>query len=360
MKGKTKIVFGSYSLGSGAILKNPDALYNSLDDPAVIEDYQISMTRDMNKSGIALEKIKNFDVMDVGTGRQSIVFSSKFGAKSVSHHDASPENVERVKQYIAARPDSRMTTTCVDLVEDKLSKEKFDLVYLNGIVQHFSNVEKGLLNCMQAAKVGGLLWLYFYRSGSFVYFVNQMVRDLIKDTANIDEYYQSAMMLYGDTAKPNTYVSGIMEDMFYPYIHLYTAQTYFDFVNFCGFEVISSSKLDPFGRAVDHEYNYHSVVLTCRKLKSTPETLPDDFKARLTPQQAVNELVLEYEDPDIAKTVGVYNEIKKKIAERNAGGKAVMALAFKLYHFMRSSNDNKHVKHEKLQQILRNFNEILA
>lgn len=187
-----------------------------------------------------------------------------------------------------------------------------------------------------------------------------MVRDLIKDTADIDDYYRSAMMLYADTAKPNSYVSGIMEDFFFPYIHLYTAQTYFDFVNFCGFEVVSSSKLDPFGRAVDHEYNYHSTVLTCRKLKQTPEIIPDDVKFRLTPAAAVDELALGYEDPDISKTLALYKEVKSKIAEKNADGKSIMALAFKLNHFMRSSNDDKHVKHEKLQQILSNFKGMLA
>src|SRR3989344_9680619 len=161
MTDKTKIVFGSYSLGSGAILKNHDTLYNQLDDPQVLHDYETSMTTDMAKSGIALEKIKDFSVMDVGTGRQAITFSSKFGAKKVSHFDISSDNVERVKQYIAGHPESRMTTTCADLVAHKLPNEAFDLVYLNGIVQHFSDVEKGLLNSMQAVKVGGYLWLYF-------------------------------------------------------------------------------------------------------------------------------------------------------------------------------------------------------
>lgn len=160
MKDKTKIVFGSYSLGSGAILKNPDSLYNAFDDPEVLRDYQVSITTDMAKSGISLEKIKDFDMMDVGTGRQAVTFSN-LGAKKVNHFDISPENVERVKQYIAAHPESRLTTTCADLVEDKLPSEVFDLVYLNGIVQHFSNVERGLLNCMQAVKMGGYFGFTF-------------------------------------------------------------------------------------------------------------------------------------------------------------------------------------------------------
>ena len=46
-----------------------------------------------------LNKLKNYSVMDVGTGRQSLAILN-MGAKSVDHYDISLNNVRKFKKEI--------------------------------------------------------------------------------------------------------------------------------------------------------------------------------------------------------------------------------------------------------------------
>lgn len=159
-------VYGKYSLGSGAILSYVDQVWSELADPKVLAGYETSIRRYMVKSGIPIENFAKWKVMDVGTGRQALTFLN-FGAVEVAHFDISPENVARLDTFRMANGlEKRLTTTCCDLVQTDLGTDRFDFIYLNGIVQHFSDVGLGVTRCMRALRPGGLLWLYFYRSGT--------------------------------------------------------------------------------------------------------------------------------------------------------------------------------------------------
>src|SRR5437016_4442120 len=92
-------VYGKYSLGSGAILSDPNRVWNALADPQVVADYENSIRRDLAKSGIPIASLFDWDIMDVGTGRQALAFLS-MGARHVVHHDISAENVARVEAHI--------------------------------------------------------------------------------------------------------------------------------------------------------------------------------------------------------------------------------------------------------------------
>src|SRR5687767_8175079 len=95
-------VYGRYSLGSGAILADKDQVWNAFDDEGVVASYERSMRRDLARSGIPVEALADWHIMDVGTGRQALAFL-KMGAGRVSHYDISPENVARAESHIAAK-----------------------------------------------------------------------------------------------------------------------------------------------------------------------------------------------------------------------------------------------------------------
>mgnify|MGYP001414176678 CR=1 FL=1 len=155
------IVYGKYSMGSGSILSDHNLVYSSLDNEEVIQQYEKSVRMDIEKSGIPLAKIKNFNIMDVGTGRQAVAFY-QIGAKRVHHYDISLDNVKTMNTYIERNSlHDRINSDFADLVKYKLPNEKFDLVYLNGVVQHFSHVGIGLANCMNSIKRGGVFMALF-------------------------------------------------------------------------------------------------------------------------------------------------------------------------------------------------------
>ena len=321
-------VYGKYSLGSGEILSDPKKLYNDVGSPEVIESYKKQIIIDLEKSGIPLHHIPDYNIMNVGTGREAIAFN-QLGAKSVQHYDLSLLNVQRMNKYIKDNAlEQKLTTKYTDVVKENLPKNHFDYIYLHGIVQCFSNVGTGLLNCIGALKPNGMIWLYFYRSGSFGVFLIYMIRDLISDSKNMREYYINAILLRSNLVEPNLHVSGLMDGLFVENMHLYTPTTYISFIEECGLEVVSSSKLDPFGKDVDHRFAHPSVVLVCKKTAN--KDLSQVNMDLLSPANSVNQLN-DYTDCDITKSINLYKHLKNVIRDKNIHPSIVMSISFRLF-----------------------------
>lgn len=313
-------VYGKYSLGSGAILSDPNRVWSGLADAQVISDYEISMRRDLAKSGIKISSLRDWSVMDVGTGRQALAFLA-MGARHVSHYDISAENIRRVADHISANGISaKLNTQCCDLVETDLGRDRFNLVYLNGIVQHFSNVGIGLSNCVRALRPDGLLWLYFYRSGTFDNFVLYMLRTLatgsnvVTNDGVTRDYYLAARLFFSDEARDNYLTSIFMDGVFTRYARLYSPKTYLAFADACGLQVVSSSGMDPIGRDVDHQFARAASVVTLRKARGVADT--DLMKAAqfLAPEMEVDQLDEKlYDDPEILATLDAYRYLESAL-----------------------------------------------
>src|SRR3989344_676800 len=333
-------VYGKYSAGGGKILRDRDKVFASLDDQDIIKDSVMSLAKDLNRLKVS---IKDKVFLDVGTGRQAVA-ALKLGAKKVRHYDISRYNVRNVRKYTREHK-LPIITKQVDLVE--YAPRKADLVYLHGIVQHFSHVGKGLKNCLDSVVVGGVVWLYFYRSGTFKQFVIYLLRDLIKETKNIDEFFLNAAILYSGDVTPNYMVSGMMDDFFADYVYLYEPKMYLQFLRDAGFEIKFSSKLEPRAASVDHSF-HESVIIGAKRIREgTPDT------SLLAPEKSINQLSIKYKNKYIADTVYAYNRLKKNI--RFIPRSSVMLLAFKIFEFTQNA-DIKEVKKNniRLQEMLNN------
>lgn len=356
--------YGRYSLGSGGILPDPDSLFDKIDAPEIIDAYRKTIRTDLQKAGIPLSDLPDYNVIDVGTGRQAIAFQ-QLGAGNVRNYDLSSENVSRLQEYIEKKKlGSSLSARCVDLVEYELPGEWADFVYLHGIVQHFSHVGRGLLNCMNAVRQGGRLWLYFYRSGTFTHFVIDLLRDLITEKTDYRQFFVNAILLYSDTLTANYFVSSIMDNLFVPYAHLYTPASYMEFVDRCGFEIVSSSKLDSPGKAVDHIFAHESVILVCRK--KTAVEVSGDVVDILSPANSVNQLQPAVyntaTDQHILKTIDAYERLKSCLIGKNISQGTLMAIAFRIYVFLESVNagEFKEDRHEMLKQILNRTTDLIS
>ncbi len=356
-------VYGKYSMGGGSILKNPDKLFRDIDDHEIIESYRTSMKRDIKRMGISLNEFKNYDVLDVGSGRQAIAFYL-LGAKYIYHYDISPYQVGRMKQFIESNSvKDRITSVCADLTKIKLPRYRFDLVYLHGIVQHFRHTGIGLRNCMNAVRKGGYLWLYFYRSGTYIQFIIYLLRDLIKlSTIDDREVFINATILFSDVIKPNFFVSTLMDNLFVTYSHLYTPKSYISFIHESGFQIVFSSKLDPFGKDIDHENAHLSTILCIKRVAEK-----DLFKCNvdiLSPEMSINQLDNTIYSSDIhseiIKSIHEYESLKEILRKKNIPNTYIMSLVFKILRFAKdidvSESENKH---ELLQELLINCREII-
>jgi SAM-dependent methyltransferase len=359
------IIYGKYSMGSGSTLSDSNLVYSDVDNEQVIDSYKQSIKFHLEKSGV-FHKIKDFSIMDVGTGRQSIAFH-KLGVKNIKHYDISVDNIKRMKGFITENNlHHELTTENVDLVKYRLPKEYFDLVYLNGIVHHFSNTALGLINCMNAVKKGGYLFLYFYRAGTFPKFIVSILRDLVQDYKNVDEYFINAVLFFSNECTPGFMVSSAMDNFFVPYIHFYTTSTYIEFVQECGFEIISSSKLDPFGRDVDHQFAHESVILTCKRVDIT--NINSVSVKKLSPENSVNELDRDrYLDSpggeEILETLDLYRKLKNIVVTKEIPKSVIMSIAFRLYITFKTNNCNNedidYNRHKQLRSVLNNIIELL-
>jgi len=270
---------------------------------------------DLKKSGI-LRKISNFEVMDVGTGRQSLALAM-CGAKSINHFDISKEHVRRFRSLLSERYASLpITMQYKDLCRPPyLTREQFDFVYLNGIVHHFSDTSVGLKNCAAAVKKHGRIWVYFYRSGTFKWFVCSMIRALT-DAAEIDTLFCASGLQFSEGDTANLTTSRIMDDFFAPYIHLYSPFDYIEFMDRLGFHVFASNDIDPLSE-VNHDLLHHSATLVFERIDSR-DIADIDTGAMLSPQAARDQLDDSiYDDDRPKKSIELFRNLQERLERRN-------------------------------------------
>ena len=334
-------VYGKYSLGSGAIVRDPDRVWNALADPEVVAAYRASISGDLDRAGIPISALKDWHVMDVGTGRQALAFL-QMGAQRVDHFDLASENVAAVSAHIATMPDSdRLTTTCCDLVSADLGREQFDFIYLNGIVQHFSDVGRGIVNCIRALKPRGLMWLYFYRSGSFDQFITYSLRRLVaganvvRNDALMREYDAAARFHFSDDLRRSYLTSAFMDGVFTPYARVYSVATYLTFAAECGLEMVASSGLDPADKHVDHLVARGAGVVTLRRVSDVPHATMLQAARALAPEREVNQLEPAlYSDAEIARSLALVRDLQAMLAASEVPRSMTVFSALRIFAFL--------------------------
>ncbi len=268
---------------------------------------------DLKLSNISQTKLKSLTCMNVGTGREALALS-QLGAEKVYHYDISKEHVSRFKKWKRNNyPKKKIESARLDLCNSILPKDKFDFIYLNGIIHHVSNVRDGLLNVAQSTKLNGIIWCYFYRSGTFKWFICQMIRELINPD-DIDKFFINIANIYGKGDTSHILVSRLMDDFFAPYIHLYSLKNYENFMKNIGFEAInfinSKNRKD-----IDHNNLHHSSIIVFKKIRVL-DKLNKFNKNLLTPNKSINQLDKTlYNNKKYNKILDLFKKIKKNKSE---------------------------------------------
>ena len=296
----TGTLYGVYSFGNR---------YEQLLSEAGLAENLGHIKEDMQMAGV-LDQLPEMCCMDVGTGRQSISLA-RLGAKCVTHFDISEEHVSRFNTLLKhTYPDLPIVSRQKNLCKESLPRNQFDFVYLNGIVHHFSEVDIGLQNCAESVKNGGLIWVYFYRSGTFKWFVMEMVRQLIS-SSDLDEFFTASALTLSNGDHKSPQVSQLMDDFFAPYIHLYPPSDYIAFMRGLGFSLVSSRDVDPISD-VNHERAHHSCSLVFKKTNMI-EIAGSDQSGLLSPESDVCQLnKCLYTNPVVHEIIDLFVELKAK------------------------------------------------
>ena len=318
---RTSDLYGKYSFGN---------MYDKLFSEIGLEDTRKnSVLRDLKSSDVTLEELKKYHVMDVGTGRQAYSFLS-LGAKAIDHYDISKDHVKRFKSFLRGK-DYPITTTNANLCEYKLPVQKYDYVYLSGIVHHFENTAVGLKNCAEATKMGGKIWVQFYRSGTLYWFIVQMMRELA-EYEELENFFLSSALIYADGDTSNDITSNLMDDLYVPSINLYPPLEYQEFMSLCGFEVCAEVNIKPVGN-LNLLTAYHTGIFAFKRVREVDLSKLDTGKL-LMPENSVDQLsVTFHKNKDAIKAIKLFYELKNDLKKtKNANVKfALMIALHRLY-----------------------------
>ena len=182
---------------------------------------EASVRRGLQRMGLRPEDVAGRRVMEVGTGLYGLGFH-RLGAV-VEHRDISTRTVQALNAYVRTRGYGNLKSIRTDVVNDPLPKEHFDLIYLSGVFQHFQDPSRALGNASQALKVGGNLYVDFYRSGRWRWFVVDVLRKIAERSLLHDVLLRfTEMCTLGQTQSFHLrQVEYLVDDMFVEHLNAF-------------------------------------------------------------------------------------------------------------------------------------------
>ena len=212
-----KNFFGKYTKGSSFISSKSD---NDHFSDLNINKVKKNILKNLKKMGIKKKDLFGKVIMNVGSGREALGFL-QFNPKMIYHYDISSINIRDFKNEISKKSINKyIKTKQLDLSKDKLPTEKFDFIYLHGIIQHVSHVGLAIINLSNSLKTNGKIWFYFYRPGSLSILLGSIQRFLLKNI-KINKFYK-------ELKRSNNmyYIHSVMDDCYVPNRQLFYPNQY--------------------------------------------------------------------------------------------------------------------------------------
>ena len=306
-KEMTRLIY--QDLAWGSIYKKSDGNYIKDTD----NKSEIYIKKSLRIMKIPLKKLKNKTVFNIGTGRESRFFA-KYGAK-VTHMDIGSETVKELKKWSKKNQKDVFSFTS-DIKDADLGLNKFDIIFLSGIYQHIDKPALALVKFINALKKNGKMYMGFYRSGEFKYFIVDAIRYLIN--IKLLPTIRNVNSILYTLGELNHYQSSrIMDDFYVPQKH-----------NFHPKDIIHDIKL--IGGKIYHfdndfrEYNhagssYFSVGGDRIYITKKNETIAKISKIRnkLKTIKGKNQIFdVKYKEKIILKNINLIKKIKKKYIQK--------------------------------------------
>lgn len=305
--------------------------------------------------------LKGKKIFNIGTGRESRFFASH-GA-DVTHIDIGPESVRELKNW-TKKNKLKVTSNQIDIADAEIGKNSFDIIFLSGIYQHIKFPALALVKFINALKKNGLMYMGFYRSGEFKYFIVDAIRYILplKLMSRVRDI-NSLLFTFGEH---NHYQSSrVMDDFFVPRKH-----------NFHPKDIISDIKL--LGGSVhyfdndfrDYHHKGHSyfsiggdrIYIT---KKTNKVTNIDKIKNKLKTLEGKNQIFgIKYKEKLINENIELLKKIKTYFETGFINEINLICLCIGLYQFTRPfefensfyfQETKRKGRHEVLNLYLNNF-----
>ncbi len=305
---KKQNFYGNFS--SGASFAGMDKIYFSNKN---LNHIKKEIKKNIKKMNISKDELRDKIIMNVGSGRECLGFL-QYRPKKIYHYDISQTNIQNFKKIIKKlNLKNLIISRQLDLSRNKLPKNKFDFIYLHGIIQHVDFVNIGVKNLCTSLKKDGLMWFYFYRPGSLNIFLGSLQRFLVKKTS-IKYFLKEVKKKH-----LNNFIDGIMDDVFVPNRQLFYPTNYNSFLKKNNCKIIGNTYLKNMTKKIDFCKFHASVVFFVKKKSGKKLNIQKD-NSHLKRSFGANVLDSKlYKDKNIVKILKYVEKInlndKKKIIQ---------------------------------------------
>lgn len=276
--------------------------------------------------------LKGKKIFNIGTGRESRFFA-QHGAV-VTHLDIGGESVKEVREW-AKKYNFKVTSEQGNILDKDIGENKYDLIFLSGIYQHIEKPAYALVKFINALKKNGLMYMGFYRSGEFKYFIVDSIRHLV-DYKMVSEIRDINSILFSFGEVNHYQSSRVMDDFFVPKKHNFHPNDIIYDVKLLGGDVFH---FDEDFRDYSHKgSDYFSIGgdrIYIKKLSDKITTLKD-VKEQLKTIKGKNQIEdVDYQEEIINHNIRLIKKIKLLCDTGFITKTSIACLAIGLYQFTR-------------------------
>ena len=318
------------------------------------------ITHSLKILGLSQEgDLRGMNVLNIGTGREALIFQ-KLGADHVTHLDIARQNLENTQRYAKRMGFQNVSTIHGDVENVKLPLERYDLIFLAGIYQHIQTPARALVNLSRTLASGGRMYLGFFRSGEWKYFIVDAIRHLIsRDLFSCVKNQIALTCSFGQ--KRHYQTTRMLDDFFVPCQHKFHPSDVIHDAQLVGLGVYH---FDNDFREYQHEGNgYFSIGgdrIYLVKERPTPDLDPQRLQTVCGRHQLWD---VPYQEEIILSNVDLIRKLKAYVDHGLISREDLAALVINLYRFTRPF-DPEHDeyyqislqkgRHQALQEFLTN------
>ena len=276
--------------------------------------------------------LKGKKIFNIGTGRESRFFAEN-GA-DVNHIDIGEDSVKQIRSW-AKEKNLKVNSDHGDILKKNIGENKYDLIFLSGIYQHISTPAHALVKFINALKKNGLMYMGFYRSGEFKYFIVDSIRHLV-DYSMMSEIRDINSILFSFGENDHYQSSRVMDDFFVPKKHNFHPNDVIHDIKLLGAEVFY---FDEDFRDYNHEgSDYFSIGGDRIYIKKNSDKISnlEDVKNKLKTLKGKNQIFeIKYKEEIINENIHLIKKIRLLYDTGFVSKHSIACLAIGLYQFTR-------------------------
>lgn len=290
------------------------------------------LEKDLHKLGIEdFKELQNYYAINVGTGSESIALA-QLGTKMTYHMDVSNVAVNSLTKYISENKVDNIETHLFDLCsKDKMNfiREKCEIVYLNGVLQHLYNPTNAMRNIANAMAKDGRIFIRTYRNESWLFFMVALLRRIFQYTDVKSLIECCIKRSKGKDIYADLFVCEMFDDIFVPVISIYSYRELREFFRKLGFEEIKiegqtiTENGIPYVETKDTE---ESIMIGFRKVQ---KSVSEDIEF----PKPIEQLENFKQNEKIQNLLKEWEKLEQKIKEDKELKKEVPKIIYDLYHF---------------------------